>query len=354
MRQFVRPIFRQKVLTYWVSLTIISHQKIVCLKGEIMGLKSTIILAALFLPFVAYGTKECTDNRSEGVAERKCGKTDGWSMVYLNDGNGISFLNGLKMEFLRFESGSFTMGSPENKVDRNDDENPVEVALNKAFEFGKYEVTQRQWFEVMDDNPSHFSTREYCENYTEFKTERGESVGMCPEHPVERVSWSQVKEFLKRLNEKMGFGDCSGREKKHYNMPRGCHRLPTEAEWEYAVRKGGEKNGVYSFGDDSEFLRDYGWYQKNSREQTHPVGEKEALDRELHDVHGNVWEWVQDGYHWVLPGGTNPLQTELTIYRIIRGGGWNDDARELRSASRHLANPDKKINEVGFRIVRSL
>ena len=108
-------------------------------------------------------------------------------------------------ETVRFEADTFIMGSPEDDRYRDDDVGEVEVSINRAFEMGKYEVTQRQWVKVMGENPSHFRTSEYCDNHTTV-----DGVGMCPDHPVERVSRSDVKEFFRRLNEREGNTGCGG------------------------------------------------------------------------------------------------------------------------------------------------
>ena len=250
------------------------------------------------------------------------------------------------MEFVRIDEGGFIMGSPANEASRDDDEGQVAVFISHSFEIGKYEVTQRQWFEVMEDNPSYFRKFEHCAN-------SHMTIGvveMCPDHPVEQVSWNDIQDFLIKLNDREGVSGCGGED--HYNMPSGCHRLPTEAEWEYAARGG--TGGAYFFGNNPADLDDYGWYSSNSGRKTHPVGMKGANPLGLHDVFGNVWEWVQDSYADTLPGGKNPLQTDGSDIRILRGGSWYYGARLLRSATRNYGDFGTRGNSAGFRIVRSL
>ena len=140
-------------------------------------------------------------------------------------------------------------------------------------------------------------------------------MGLCPNYPVESVSWNNVQDYIAKLNS---------------TTSKGRYRLPTEAEWEFAARGGTET--AYSFGDDSSKLGEYACYSKNSgnqknsgNHQTCPVGViglRKANPYGLYDMHGNVWEWVQDRYSKKLPGKTDPLQT-AGFNRIVRGGGWS-------------------------------
>ena len=134
------------------------------------------------------------------------------------------------------------------------------MTITKPFYLGKYEVTQEQWEAVMGSNPSHFKG---------------------PKNPVEQVSWDDCQQFLVKLNAKSG-----GQGSKFV--------LPTEAQWEYACRAG--STGKFCFGDDEKQLGEYAWYEANSGDKTHPVGEKKPNTFGLHDMHGNVWEWCQDWY----------------------------------------------------------
>ena len=168
-----------------------------------------------------------------------------------------TFINTIDMEFVLIQPGEFDMGSYANETGRYDDEVPVHhVAISEAFYLGKYEITQKQWHEVMGDNPSYF---------------KGDDL------PVESVSWDDVQEFIKKLN-----------KKEHTHK----YRLPSEAEWEYAARAG--TTTQYFFANDDSKLGEYAWHSKNSGGKTHLVGKKEANPWGLYDIYGNVWEWVQD------------------------------------------------------------
>jgi formylglycine-generating enzyme required for sulfatase activity len=158
-------------------------------------------------------------------------------------------------------------------------------------------------------------------------------------NPVETVSWKKVQTFIQRLNEH----DSANK-----------YRLPTEAEWEYAARAG--TTSAYSFGDDASQLGQYAWYRDNSDSQTHPVGLKQPNPWGLYDMHGNVWEWVQDWYgdypKNAVTSSTGPSGGER---RVVRGGSWVSvsDAGFLRSALRCSSTPDFYNVNVGFRLALS-
>ena len=227
------------------------------------------------------------------------------------------------IEFVWIPPGEFRMGSTSRHGDH--DEKPLtRVRISRGSWLGKYEVTQGQWERVMGNNPSRFK-----------------SCGK--DCPVERVSWNDVQEFLRKLNARSG-----GRR----------YRLPTEAEWEYAAR-GGTRTDTYAgdvtkpLGEDP-VLNRIAWYRRNSGDRTHPVGGKAPNAFGLHDMMGNVWEWVGDRYG-DYPGGrvTDPRGPASGSYRVIRGGGWYGGARICRSACRSGYSPGYRINPLGFRLLRT-
>nr|WP_048182477.1 formylglycine-generating enzyme family protein [Methanosarcina sp. MTP4] len=238
------------------------------------------------------------------------------------------------MEFILIPAGEFEMGSLLDEKDRYDYEIPAHnVQFKNPFYMGKYPVTQKQWVAVMGDNPSSF---------------KGD------DRPVESVSWKDVQEFIKKLNEKEDTDK---------------YLLPSEAEWEYACRAG--TTTKYSFGDDESKLGDYAWYSgystfeewKENRDKilkegkTHLVGQKKPNPWGLYDMHGNVWEWVQDRYHSDYngaPSDGSAWEDGNSSNRVIRGGSWGDLARYCRSASRAGPGPDSRVSYVGFRLLRKL
>ena len=256
--------------------------------------------------------------------------------------------NFLDFDFVTIQAGTFKMGSPKREEYRWSDEDQVRVTISRSFEIMTKEVTQMQWFTIMGDNPSLFSERKYCEDdFIVIQTFDEEKVSLCPNHPVETVSWNDIQVFIKKLNKQENLSNCNGTP----DSASGCYRLPTEAEWEFAARSGSKT--AYYFGNNPDDLHDHAWYWDNSNKQTHAVGLKTPNDNGLYDIHGNVWEWVQDKYTKRLSGGTNPLHTSSGSYRVFRGGSWGFNAEYLRSAGRYDVFADLRGSFIGFRLLRT-
>ncbi|MCG3194940.1 MAG: formylglycine-generating enzyme family protein [Thermoanaerobaculia bacterium] len=219
--------------------------------------------------------------------------------------------NSLGMEFVWIGPGEFEMGSLPGETERDRDEGPVHrVRLTRGYYLGKHEVTQGQWKALMGNNPSGFS-----------------SCGA--DCPVERVSWHDAHEFIRKLN---------ARERGR------LYRLPTEAEWEYAARAGsrGERHGD---------IDSIAWCYPNSGNKTHPVGKKRPNAWGLHDMIGNVWEWVEDWFDYYGPEpAVDPAGPPTGVNRVNRGGSWNVVSGYCRSAFRAGYGPATRINYLGFRL----
>jgi formylglycine-generating enzyme required for sulfatase activity len=239
--------------------------------------------------------------------------------------------NASQIELLLVPPGTFNMGCSEsNQYGCVSWENPVHaVTLTNAFYLGRYEVTQAQWTAVMGSNPSYFQS-----------TSGEVPAGQVPLRPVEQVSWNMIQ----------GFNTATGL------------RMPTEAEWEYAYRAGtttafhsfpGYPNGT----NDDTLLGNIAWFCSNECNQTRPVGGKQANALGLHDMSGNVWEWVNDWYgsnYYQSSPSTNPPGPASGTARMLRGGGWFDPSNYCRSSNRatHVA-PVIVLNNLGFRAARN-
>ena len=222
--------------------------------------------------------------------------------------------DGIEMVFV--EGGTFTMGcTSEQGDDCFGSEKPSHRVTISDFYIGKYEVTQAQWQAVMGSNTSHF---------------KGDNL------PVERVSWDDVQEFIRKLNMKTG---------KQY-------RLPTEAEWEYAARGGTSSKGYkYSGGNTA---GNVAWYDENAGGKTHPVGTKSSNELGIYDMSGNVWEWCSDWFgNYSSSAQTNPQGPSNGSYHVFRGGSWDYYARRARVAGRYYDTPAYRSNYLGFRLACS-
>jgi serine/threonine protein kinase len=211
------------------------------------------------------------------------------------------------------EGGTFQMG--DETGDLGNDCRPVHrVSLNPFF-ISRYEVTQKQWRNIMGSNPSHFSG--------------------CDECPVESVSWADVQEFIKKLNK----------------LADGKYRLPTEAEWEYAAR-GGSRSRDYIFSG-SNSSDQVAWTFTNSGSRTQPVGQKTGNELALYDMSGNVFErcsdWYDENFYYFSPQ-KNPLGPSSGSAHVMRGGYWDNN---VRITERWKAEPHACFDSIGFRLAKS-
>jgi formylglycine-generating enzyme required for sulfatase activity len=200
--------------------------------------------------------------------------------------------------------------------DGSSDERPVRTVCVDDFDIGKYEVTQGQWLAIMKKSPSTF--------------------GKCGEDcPVEEVSWDDVQAFILKLN------TMTGRN----------YRLPTGDEWEYAARSGGKHEKWSGTSNDQE-LGDYAWYNGNSGNSAHPVGQKKPNGLGIYDMSGNVWEWVQDIYKRTAYPADSTGNRMITG-SVTRGGGWKSNPKDLRASNRFYGHPGHRYSNQGFRLART-
>ena len=215
--------------------------------------------------------------------------------------------------------------------DGKDDEKPVHEVCVDDFYLGKYELTQREWKEVMGNNmASFYDCGDDC--------------------PADNVSWNNVQEFIRRLNVKTSMN----------------YRLPTEAEWEYAAREGGKKlrfaTGKNIIGPDEANFNGSLKYKKPYSlpgiYRTKTISAKSLLPNSLglYNMSGNVWEWVQDWYdknYYQNSPRNNPKGPGSGEYRVLRGGSWGNLSNNLRAAKRHRDRPDSNRRMLyGFRLAR--
>jgi sulfatase modifying factor 1 len=215
------------------------------------------------------------------------------ALVVSKDDARLSKKTGLELRegMFMLPAGSFVMGSESDEAER--DEQPVKEVAVQSFWLDRTEVVQQDYAAVMGENPSHFNR--------------------CPLCPVEKVSWSRAKKYCKKVGK----------------------RLPTEAEWEYAAGAGSEED--YAWGDEPDGL--YAWSERNGGNKTHPVATAQPNDWGLHDMAGNVREWVADWY-------------EKGKYRTVKGGSFYYHERNGRHANREGFLPKESAKDLGFRCAR--
>jgi formylglycine-generating enzyme required for sulfatase activity len=255
-----------------------------------------------------------------------------WASVWGEDAFGLFAeldCQGLSQRFRWILPGSFFMGSPPGEPEREPWNESKEtwhlVTLTKGFWLADTACTQALWQVVMGENPSRFNDD--------------------PRKPVETVSWDDAQQFIEALS----------RQTAALNA-----RLPSEAEWEYACRAGSQS--AFSFGDNItpqqvNYNGNYpyaGGTKGEFRETTVAVKSLPANAWGLYEMHGNVWEWCQDG--WQADLGSNDLDDPLfdprdqDLARVWRGGGWDRSGRDVRSAVRIRNRPGYLSSYIGFRL----
>ena len=242
----------------------------------------------------------------------------------------VELPGGATMDFVWIEPGMFVMGSPLSESGRDDDEGPPhEVEITRGYYLGRNEISQGQWESVMESRP--WEGKRYVQTGDPY--------------PAVYIFWEDVRTFIERLNQTEGSA---------------VYRLPTEAEWEYACRAGTVTR--WSFGNDESRLGKYAWYAANAwgagAQFAHATGAKRPNPWGLYDMHGNVWEWVQDWWDEEYysrssredPSG--PASSSRPL-RVLRGGDFSYGARHTRSAHRGYEGYGVRRDYIGARLVRN-
>lgn len=257
--------------------------------------------------------------------------------------------NGLGLTLCWCPPGSFRMGSLPGVGLPGPDEAPVRVTFPRGFWVGRDEVTQAQWLDVMGRTLREQRALDPDQPRPVGDGTDRDHVGEGPDHPIYFVNQAEAREFCGRLTE---------RERAAGRLGEGqAYRLPSEAQWEYACRAG--TTTAFAFGDQLSGLDanidgtrrsvpdgQPGPYLR----ETTPVGRYRPNAWGLRDLHGNVWEWCEDGYNPTLPGGVDPLAPAADDQRPIRGGGWHNEPWLCRSASRSPMPADGRGSSLGFRV----
>jgi formylglycine-generating enzyme required for sulfatase activity len=215
---------------------------------------------------------------------------------------------------------SFDIGS----ADGPDSEKPVhKVTFKSPFRLAKYEVTQELYEAVIGKNPSRWKG---------------------PRNSVEMVNWNEANEFCQKVTAELRQRKLIGADE--------TVRLPSEAEWEYACRAGTKT--AYSFGDKADELGEFAWFTGNAKGNDPPVGKKKPNAWGLYDMHGYVWEWVQDAWHAAYEGAPtdgSAREAKDAKERVGRGGAWTEKAEDCRSATRGHWPIETRSAAIGFRCV---
>lgn len=242
---------------------------------------------------------------------------------------------GTDLKFIRIPAGQFIMGTtdikaaladqPETeagkKVENINDETPAHtVIIEQSFLLSQTEVTQKTWLKIMASQPGP---------EPQWRTSNWQQL------PVVSVSWNQVMEFIKRLNQQ---------------STNTRYRLPTEAEWEYAARAGSE--GLRPFSVLA--MDEYAWFIHNSNDELQAVAQLEANAWGLYDMYGNAWEWVSDWYSpdsYAKSDKINPQGPLQGTKKVRRGGSFHCRPHLVRSAYRSATHPEEGYSVLGFRLV---
>lgn len=237
----------------------------------------------------------------------------------------VETASGINMKMIFVEGGTFTMGATaEQGGEAKSDERPTHEVELSSYYIAECEVTQAQWQAIM--GTSIYQQRD--RGYSSWSLR-----GVGSNYPMYYVSWSEAKDFCRKLSIATGRTYC----------------LPTEAQWEYAAR-GGNQSKRYKYSGLNQ-LDVVGWYDDNSGGSTHPVGQLRANELGIKDMSGNVWEWCSDYYADYPSAKQYDPSCGSGSYAVLRGGGWEISASYCRVSNRFDYPPSHRDGNFGFRVV---
>ena len=236
-----------------------------------------------------------------------------------------NFHNTINMEFNLIPAGEFVMGALPIDKEANEEEHPIrKVRITKRFYISKFLTTQANWKSIMKINPSYFK-------------KLGE------DHPIEKVNWFLVQDFINKLNQKENL------------TPKDGYRLPTEAEWEYVCKAGSLTK--YYYGNNPDSLDEFAWFSYSSNRSTKAVGTKKPNAFGIYDMLGNVKEWCQDWYnptYYERSPLNDPKGPPKGDYKVTRGGSWHCVPRLTRTTQRSHYTPSSLSFLIGFRVIKQV
>jgi formylglycine-generating enzyme required for sulfatase activity len=237
------------------------------------------------------------------------------------------------MDMVSVPAGQFTMGVKEGPIDAK----PAHEVKLDGFLMDQYEITQEFYAKVIGTNPSRRKN---------------------PNNPVEQVTWSAAVKFCNARSVQEGLKPCYDTNNWECDFSASGYRLPTEAEWEYACRAGSTTS--FYFGDISEELKSFAWFDGNAQSKPHPVGQRKPNGWGLYDMSGNVWEWCNDFYgvkYYRESPADNPRGPKQGEKRVLRGGAWSSSAGSCTSWIRNCDEAGQTdvcltMDSNGYRCVR--